>query len=337
MEQLTQVLAPAFAALLVFAVFQWRKLARTEAALRQAETERDDGAESLEKARKEGRAKGDELASLKRKLNETQGKLKKHKEALHNQKTKKPSGPAEAPASAASVVELSDQELVRRHNVAVAALEEKLAAKEKTIAELKAKEAARQAERDALAARLTGDHADQADTASDGASDLDRLKEELHALQTRLKEQDKAHAKKLKEADRKRSAAQRRANGHQALYNVIKGQLELAEAKLALYRRKYEGARTPEEVAALKAELSGQGAAASAEKNGTPDEAAAETEPASAPASKVASEPTSDEAQPPSAEESSPKDEGANAASPSPTTDAERTSVSEAPAPVSGA
>src|SRR5258706_14412320 len=61
-------------------------------------------------------------------------------------------------------------------------------------------------------------------------------------------EREKELRRELRRSQENAGTATKRANNTHQLYQVIKGQLELLEDRLAALHRKYEGAMTPDEI-----------------------------------------------------------------------------------------
>lgn len=86
------------------------------------------------------------------------------------------------------------------------------------------------------------------DAPSDGAraDETASLRSQLEAMKGAAVEREKELKRELRRAEEAASSAAKRASNNHQLYQVIKGQLELAEDRLATLRQKYEGARAPE-------------------------------------------------------------------------------------------
>lgn len=197
----------------------------------------------------------DQVEQLRKQLQETKAKLadKKKSQAANAQtggsKKQKPSADEPKELSAAAVVHVSDQELEDQHRAIREQLEARLAEAKAEVEQLKKAEQRRRAEAEKAAQAIMKDQAPapvEASAARTPEEQVAALKAQLEAFQLAANEREKSLRRDLKKAEASASSAHRRAAGNQALYQVIKGQLEIAEDRLALFRRKYEGAKRPE-------------------------------------------------------------------------------------------
>ncbi|MBK8010048.1 MAG: hypothetical protein IPK13_01755 [Deltaproteobacteria bacterium] len=85
---------------------------------------------------------------------------------------------------------------------------------------------------------------------NDPAQVVTLLRAELDEVRRQAAQQVKKIEKQRTEAEHRARAATKRAASNHALYQVIKGQLELTEDRLALLKQRYEGARSPAEIEA---------------------------------------------------------------------------------------
>ena len=281
------------------AFVMYRRTTALESELRAEQKNLKEKKDDAEKARAQNRERGAELEQLRKQLQDYKSKLKRLQKDQHTQrKAEKATGQDdEAPSirarSAASTVRVTDQALQAEHNRAIEGLRKKLASAEKQVEQLRAAEAKRKADADAAAKSIASDPDDATSTQATTAAAAATPEEQVAALQTQLEafrraasQQEKKTKRDLKKAEARANAAHRRANSSHNLYLMIKAQLELTADRLAMLKRKYEGAMPPEalrpdkpangaidEAAAVVAEAEAQ--AAEAEEQAAAEEVAA--------------------------------------------------------------
>jgi chromosome segregation ATPase len=251
-------LAPLLLVLLLgavgYAVFLWRKISSLEGTLRTEREAVESKRTEIEKARKESRDKREEVEDLRKQLQEAKAKLKQREPHDGKKKAKRASQqeaePEGSDSAVAAVVHVSDMELGEAHRREMERMAQEVADAKAEVA--KANEALEKMKR--AEERKKAD-AERAAKALAGTEDLEKIDEDAGALRTQLETLMRAAADErkrleieLKKSDHKARTALKRATNNHSLYLVIKGQLELAEDKLALLRRKYEGAKSPDQM-----------------------------------------------------------------------------------------
>ena len=245
---LTVVVAVAFAGI----AYLWRRVSALEGRLRQERKSLAELSSQAERSALQAKQKATELERTKKQLHETRAKMKRQQKESNsgsgkrNRSAEPDSSPAPSQDSFAAVVHVSNQELEARFSEKLALLEADLQAERERVRALEA--AATQRDREAETARK----ALQKDTPTSGTAEeqLAELEKGFEAFRQDAEAQQRKLKKAAARAEAKERAAARRANNNHSLYLVIKGQLELAEDKVALFRRRYEGAKTPDEVRA---------------------------------------------------------------------------------------
>lgn len=267
MNESQLILLSLFAVAAAAAIFLWRQLSTVQARADAAEAATDEAKSATQKVRSEYKAKREENEKLREQLKSTKAKLEKSRataaqDARTPRKRRGPEPKLSEPepeslsitsGSAAQVVRVSSRELEETHRKAIVALEDKLSEARKRIAAFEEKERQRQKAAAEAAARLHAEAETPAtpktDTAASAEARIETLERELEATRTAAKNNNRARAKDLKRLEQRLEAAQRRAANDHAAYQVIKGHLEIAEDRLATLRRRYEGAKSPEQVA----------------------------------------------------------------------------------------
>lgn len=256
MNPIQVVLVVLLVAAIGAAVTFFRRMTALEETVRADSHTVEEKRKELSAAKIEAAEHKEQLEQLKKQLQETKNKLadKKKSQAANNQsggsKKQKVADESSQELSAASVVHVTDQELESQHRAAKDKLEAQLAEAKAEVERLKRAEERRRADAEKAAQAIMKDQAPAAAEVASAArtpeEQVAALKAQLEAFQLAANEREKSLRRDLKRAEGAASSAHRRANGNQALYQVIKGQLEIAEDRLALYRRKYEGAKKPE-------------------------------------------------------------------------------------------
>ncbi|MEQ9497640.1 MAG: hypothetical protein RIT81_12300 [Deltaproteobacteria bacterium] len=256
MNDLQPILLLLVAGAIIAAVFLWRRVAALETELRGAKGTIEDKRSELEKVRADTKKKSDDLDAARKELQTTKAKLKRQKKEAHAAGGKKSKNDNSAPAevaetSAATVVTLSNSEVEAAHSKAMGELRTKLDKANKRIADMEAAESKRKAaaEKAAKAIRTGETAGEEVAAARTPEEKVEALEAQLEAFKRAAADREKKLSKQAKQAEERAKAASRRANGNRDSYQVLKGQLELAQDRLALLRRKYEGAKNPTEYA----------------------------------------------------------------------------------------
>jgi predicted nucleic acid-binding Zn-ribbon protein len=259
MNELQAILIVVAFALGVAAFYFAQRAAQTRAELRKSQELARSREQQVEAAEKKLENRNGDVDQLKRQLQDTRNKVDRLKKDIHAAKTQAQSkaraDEAPSPDSAAKKVRVSSQELEAEHRRRVEKLEAELKRARDEAEALRKKEKARAAEAEkAKRALLAEEGLDHAHAAPSGdlspEARIDAMRARLDALQTAAATRERELKKKLNRAESDARAAQKRASNNHALYLVIKGQLEVAEDRLALLRRKYEGAKRPNELTA---------------------------------------------------------------------------------------
>jgi hypothetical protein len=298
MHELTPVFIISFIVALVYAYYEFRQVGALRSELRRAEEAREEKRLEAENSRADLKEKREELERSKKDLQEARNKLKKQDKAREERSASKQEKPATAespsPSSAASTVHIiENQELEESHRKIREGLEAELAVIKREVQALRAKEAERQAALEKAQAQLRVP-AESAAPAAPVASrrpeeELESLKMQLEALSRAAMDKELDLKKQFNRASTDLRSAERRAQSNHQLYQVAKGQLAVTEEKLAVLRRKYEGARAPEELKKPKAEEAPPEA---------PPATEAQTAPTAAPDAAASPEPSAPESEP---------------------------------------
>jgi len=267
MNELQAILIVIAFALAIATFYFAQRSAQTGAELRKARSLADQRQRETEEAEKKLSHRNDDLEQTRKQLQDTRNKLERLKKDLHAAKTQeKARTEAEAPAAASSAagrVRITSQELEAEHRKRVERLERELQAATERAQRLEQQRKARAAEAEKAARALMEETEvpEQPKPASGDAApeaQIETLTRRLDALQRAATQRERDLKKRLNKADSDARAAQKRAANNHALYLVIKGQLEVAEDRLALLRRKYEGAKSPAELARREAEATSE-------------------------------------------------------------------------------
>jgi hypothetical protein len=267
MSNVQAILLVAVAVLVAVAFFLWRRIAALEEAVRAERGTAEERRAEAEKARADGRAKAAEADELKKQLQDTKAKLKRQEKVSGEgggSKKSRPAAPAAEPAheSAAAVVRVSNKEVEAEAERRLAGLRKELEAAQAKILKLEAADAKHKAAVEKAKAELAAAPAPATDATpaapaqaavaaeGDGADRVAGLEAQVSALRSAAKDRERNLERQLRKLEARERASTRRANNNHALYQLIKGQLELAEDKVALLRRKYEGAKKPAELRA---------------------------------------------------------------------------------------
>ncbi|MEO1232738.1 MAG: hypothetical protein AAFZ18_27960, partial [Myxococcota bacterium] len=268
MNESQAILLGLFAAAAAAAIFFYRQVASKQAALSEAQQQRETAKGEVERVRSDNKSKRQELEKVREQLKTTKAKLEKARADREPKTPKRRRGPEpklaepeldlEPEASAAQVVRVTDRELEAEHRKALQAVEERLRAAETEVERYRAEEARRAEETRRAAEALAAEEAStEAESAGDDAAPevtpearAEAMGRELEAVKKAASGARRDHKKELKKLELRLEAAHRRAANDHAAYQVIKGHLELAEDRLATLRRKYEGAKAPAEAAA---------------------------------------------------------------------------------------
>ncbi len=227
----------------------------------------------LERAKKEARDRQEDLENTRRQLQETKSKLKTKEPApAGGSKKQRAAAPeAESAAVVTSVVHVSDRALEEAHAAVRAKLEAELAEAKAEIARFEEAEKRRKAEAEKAARTLEAQavslekaeapekvekprskppelpkDSEAPKAARTPEEQASALEAQLEAFRLAAAERERGLKRELGKLEKQLASAQRRANGNHSNYLVIKGQLELAEDRLAQMRRRYEGAKRPE-------------------------------------------------------------------------------------------
>ncbi|MEM6368036.1 MAG: hypothetical protein AAF851_06995 [Myxococcota bacterium] len=239
----------------IAAFFFWRKSQAMESDL----TDARGAAEQADKAKKEALAetkrKAEELDKARNQARESKNKLERLKKERHEAKQQAaPKAQEDLPQDpgGASAVRIADSALEASFREKRTAYEKRIDDLKKRVSDLQDKEQKRKAETERAAQRLMAQAGAEEDELSSGPvsaeASVEALTQQLQALQRAATQRERELSRSLKKAESDARAASRRASGHQANYQVIKGQLEMVEDRLAEVRRKYEGAKRPSEL-----------------------------------------------------------------------------------------
>ncbi len=241
------------------AFVMYRRTTTLEAQLLAEQKNVKDKHDAAEQVRTQNRTRGRELEELRKQLQDTKSKLKRLQKDQNAQRKASKGALADDPApsvlnrSAASTVRVTDQALEDEHNRAVEALRQQLAEARTEVKRMQAAESKRQADAQAAADALSGPTKSDSGVATTAPAAAAKPEEQVAALETQLEafkraasQQEKKIRRELKKAEARANAAHRRATSSHNLYLVIKAQLELTSNRLALLKRKYEGAMPPE-------------------------------------------------------------------------------------------
>jgi hypothetical protein len=278
MSQLQPILIILLLGAVAYAVYLWRKISTLETHLRTDRESSEERRTELEKARKESRERRDELEDTRKQLQEAKAKLKRQqKDPQEGPGKKKQRGQVaqasddEELGSAASIVRVGDRELEEAHLREVEGLREQMARLDSelkkatdTIEKMKRAEERRKEDAELAAKSLAGEAPAAVTEGATLEEKIAALTEQLETLRRAAAEEQKRLSTEVKKLEIKAKNAQKRATNNHSLYLVVKGQLELAEDKLALLRMKYEGAKRPEKSQDLQ--VAAEEAAAAAEE-----------------------------------------------------------------------
>ena len=258
MSDLSPILLVLLLIVSMVAYVLFRRTSNLETQLRAEKQKLQEKGTDAEKARSQNRERATELEQLRKQLQDTKTKLKRlQKEQNASKRGTKATDEDEPSAlapTAASTVRVTDQALQKEHNQTVSALKKELASANLRVADLEAAEARRKAQAQDAVKALEAAANDKPPTnggvaAPSAATPEDRLaavETQLEAFKRAAGQQEKKLRRELKKADARANAANRRANSSHSLYLVIKAQLDLTSDRLALLKRKYEGAMPPE-------------------------------------------------------------------------------------------
>lgn len=267
---LSLILLLVLAAVAVFAGTLWKKSSALESGLRAETRLLEEKKDEAEKARREARERRDELEGVKKELQDAKLKLKKREKEEQPKVEKKKAPPgvivkreAEEPAAPGPViVRISDQELSAEHQRAVQKLEDELTALRSELAASKMREESRlrEAEKAAkalemLATAPTSTPAPAApvqeapkEQPKESGEELAAARAQLDGMRRAAGDRERELRRDLRKAQDEIKHAMRRAANTQAMYAVLKGQLELAEDRIAAYHLKYENAKSIDEL-----------------------------------------------------------------------------------------
>jgi hypothetical protein len=245
-----------------YAIFLWTKLSKIEASSKDRGRAIDEKDEELEKLRRDLKDKREDAEQAKKQLQEARNKLKKQekqeKPAPGHKREKSFEAEPAAAASAAAVVRITDQQLEEEHRRAMEKLEAALEEARRDLQDMKRREREIKAEADRAAKSLdtavaapvpvAAEPAPVMTTPTSESEQIALLKSQLDAMKRATLEREKELRRELRRSQEAASGASKRATNNHQLYQVIKGQLELAEDRLAALRLKYEGAMTPDEI-----------------------------------------------------------------------------------------
>jgi chromosome segregation ATPase len=240
-------------------VYLWRKISTLEAHLRADRESSEERRSELEKARKDSRERRDELEDLRKQLQDTKAKLKRQQKdpqegtGKKRQRSQIPQVPDDEEVTAAAIVRVGDREIEEAHRKEVEKLDDELDRLEselkranETIDKMKRAEERRKEDAELAAKALAGSTAAAVAEGATQEEKIAALTEQLETLKRAAAEEQKRLSSEVTKLEVKAKNAQKRASNNHSLYLVVKGQLELAEDKLALLRMKYEGAKKPE-------------------------------------------------------------------------------------------
>ncbi len=260
MSQLQPILLVLLLGAVGYAVYLWRKISGLEGSLRADRQASDERRADLEKARKESRERRDELEDLRKQLQDAKGKLKRQQRDHEEGQGKKRRGGtlaerADESESAAAIVRVGDREVEEAHRREVDRLEaeiqranQELRRANDTIEKMKRAEERKKEDAELAAKALAGEESAPVAEGATEAEKISLLTEQLETLKRAASVEQKRLSSEVMKLDVKAKNALKRATNNHSLYLVVKGQLELAEDKLALLRMKYEGAKKPEEM-----------------------------------------------------------------------------------------
>lgn len=250
MNNLSSILTVVVAIAIAGIAYLWRRASALEGQLRRERKGLADRSSEAERFAQQAKGKARELERTKKQLHETRAKMKrlqKESGAVGGKRARASEpdpNPSEAGHAVAAVVRISNQELEARYAEKLASMEADLHAAHERVRTLES--AASRREQEAEEAR----RALMRNTPASGTAEqqLAALEKRLEAYRSEASAAERKLKKAVARAEAKERAATRRANNNHSLYLVIKGQLELAEDKVALFRRRYEGAKTPNQV-----------------------------------------------------------------------------------------
>ena len=242
MNNLSSILTVVVAVAVAGLAYLWRRVSALEAQIRLERKSLAAKTSEADRFAQQTKEKAGELEQAKKQLHETRAKMKRLQKESSPGGGKRARTEVDRPVlsidSAAAVVHVSNQELEARFAEKLASVEAELKAERDRVRTLEKAEEARKA---------LQNNAPPPPSAGTAEEQVAALEQRLEALRKESEEQERKLKKSLNRAEAKERAAMRRANNNHSLYLVIKGQLELAEDKVALFRRRYEGAKTPDQ------------------------------------------------------------------------------------------
>ena len=242
---------------LIAAVFFWRKSQALSEDLSEAKSASERESKAKDEALTDAKRKAEELDKARQQAREAKNKLERLKKERHQAKQQGPKIEEEAPTEprGASTVRIADSKLEAAFREKREAYEKQIGNLRQKLAELQEKERRRKKETERAAQKLMADAAsdggDEAGEPISAEASVEALTRQLQALQRAATGREHELSKALKKADSDAKAAARRAAAHHANYQIIRGQLEMVEDRLAELRRKYEGAKRPTELRRL--------------------------------------------------------------------------------------
>lgn len=263
MNDLTPILLLVLAGAVAAVVFLWRKTSKLEELLGAEQKALEGKRDEIERARKEVRDRREELEQTRKQLQEAKAKVQRKKElpAPQEKAPAKKAAEVEAAPTLAAFVRVTDQEVEEAHRRAIERLEQELEGAKTELSRLKELDARREAEARRAAEALERERARAAGgdappkapeppppPAASAAEEIEALKTQIEALKRASVERERELSRRLAKAEGDNAHVLRRAANNLQLYQVIKGQLELTEDKLAGLRRKYEGAKSIDEL-----------------------------------------------------------------------------------------
>jgi hypothetical protein len=263
---LTLILLFVLAAVVVFALSLWKKISTLESGLRSETRLLEEKKDEAEKARKEAREKRDELENTKKELQDAKLKIKKREKEDRPAPEKKkvpgvrPAREEQGGAPSPVIVRISDQELAAEHQRAVQKLEDELTALRSELASSKMREEQREREAakaakalEMLASAPTNTPAPAVpeppkEQPKESGEELTQARAQLDGMRKAAGDRERELRRDLRKSNDEIKHAMRRAANTQAMYAVLKGQLELAEDRIAALHLKYENAKSIDEL-----------------------------------------------------------------------------------------
>lgn len=231
------------------AVAFWRSAGATAEKLKAAEAERQKVSAELAEAKRETDKKAKDLESARKQLQESKHKVERLKKERHSAKKTAPAPTEEAPRpDPVPTARVTEKALEEEYGKKLDALQNTLDKARQRVSELESKERKRAEETKRVAAKLSEGLELPPVEGDDPEARLQAMTTQLQAIQQAAMSKEKELTRALRKAESEAKGAGKRAASHHALYQVIKGQLEMTEDRLAEYRRKYEGAKRPNEL-----------------------------------------------------------------------------------------